>query len=503
MSDNPRGRLTRRRLLAGGAGLAVAAAAGGGGFALGRGTATAPAPAADAPAPPRFVTRPDLAVPVVDVRTTGPTAAGLVFLTPAAGAGGRGPLLVDGAGQPVWFRQVTGPGVVAVDARVQRLAGEPVITWWEGTIDPKYGIGAGEFVIVDRAYREIRRLRAPGPVPADQHDLVLTPHGTAIFFAYEPVAADLSAAGGPRDGALVDNVLYEIDVATGAVVFRWRARDHVDLEESYAAPSGRIPYDYLHANSVEVDRDGTLLVSARHTWTIYKIDRGSGAVRWRLGGKRSDFTLGPDAAFAWQHDARRRSDGTLGLFDNQAGITTHANASRGLVLDVDEAARTAGMVRSLAHPDALLAPSQGSMQELPGGGSLVGWGQQPWFTEYAADGTLVAAGALPADNGSYRAYKFDWSGTPGDLPAVAAVRGAGEAVTVYASWNGATAVTRWRVRSGMRPGRLTAAATADRTGFETAVPIPGPAVFVTVDGLDRAGAVLASSPVTTVPPPAV
>ncbi|HEV7708392.1 MAG TPA: arylsulfotransferase family protein [Asanoa sp.] len=507
MTDNAFPLMTRRRLLAGGGGLVAAGALGGGGFALGRAGRTEPAqPPAPTAALSAFHTRPDLAIPIVDVRATGPTAGGLVFLTPAAGVGGRGPLLVDGAGHPVWFRQVTGPGVIAIDAKVQRLAGEPVITWWEGTIDPKYGIGAGEFVIADRSYQEIRRLTSPGPTPADQHDLLLTPQGSAIFFCYEPVAADLSAVGGPADASLIDGVVYEIDVATGKILFRWRGRDHIGLDESYAPPpsgaTARIPYDYLHANSLSVDTDGTLLMSARHTWTIYKIDRGSGAIRWRMGGKKSDFKMGPDTAFAWQHDARRRSDGTLSLFDNEAGITTRSSASRGLILKVDETGRTATLVRALAHPDGLLAPSQGSVQELPGGGSLVGWGQQPHFTEYAADGTLVATGALPADNGSYRAYKFDWSGTPTDQPMVAAVRNAGEAVTAYASWNGATAVSRWRVRAGLRPDQLTAAATADRTGFETAIPLPGPAVFVVADALDAAGKTLGTSPMTTIPPPA-
>ncbi|MEV4534111.1 arylsulfotransferase family protein [Asanoa sp. NPDC049518] len=227
---------------------------------------------------------------------------------------------------------------------------------------------------------------------------------------------------------------------------------------------------------------------------MYKIDRGTGAVRWRLGGKRGDFTIGPDAAFAWQHDARRRSDGTLGLFDNEAGITNRSNASRGLILAVDETARTARLVRALQHPDALLAPSQGSMQELLARGSLVGWGQQPSFTEYAADGTLVATGTLPADNGSYRAYKFEWSGMPADRPTVTAARG-----QVHASWNGATAVTRWQARAGRQPDRLTTVTTADRTGFETTVPLAAETVFVVVEALDHAGTVLGSSALTMVP----
>jgi hypothetical protein len=51
-------------------------------------------------------------------------------------------------------------------------------------------------------------------------------------------------------------------------------------------------------NSVALAPDGDLIVSSRNTWTIYKIVRPGGAVRWRLGGKKSDFKVGPGAAFS-------------------------------------------------------------------------------------------------------------------------------------------------------------------------------------------------------------
>ncbi|MFY1698306.1 arylsulfotransferase family protein [Solwaraspora sp. WMMA2101] len=499
-------RFSRRGLLGVGGGLLAAGATGAAGVGLGRRSA---APSA-APAPPEatpdrirsYVTRPDLRIPVVETTVDGPVTDGLIFLTPAAGAGGRGPLIVDGDGEPVWFRQVAGPADVAVDLRVQQLAGEPVLTWWEGAITS--GIGGGEFVIADTAYREITRIRADGDLPTDQHDFILTDDGTALFFVYELVAADLSTVGGITDGALYDGVVHEVEVDTGRTVRRWQARDHVPLTESYADPPAddraRTPYDFFHPNSVDVDHDGHLLISARHTWTVYKIDRESGAVLWRLGGKRSDFAFDEGADFSWQHDARRRSDGTIGIFDNRAGISDEADQSRGLILAVDETGQTASVVRELPPPGNLLARTQGGVQELPGNRSFVGWGAEPHFSEYAEDGTLVFAGHLPEDNGSYRAYRFDWTGRPSGRPAVVAEASSGDAVTVRVSWNGATEVASWQVRGGAQPDGSTVLGEADPTGFETTVTVHGPVAYVVVDALDADRRTLASSVTVPVPP---
>ena len=95
------------------------------------------------------------------------------------------------------------------------------------------------------------------------------------------------------------------------------ARQHPpDRDVLRAAGGPRAPFDYAHTNSVNLDTDGDFLMSARNTWTIYKIDRETGNIRWRLGGKNSTFRLPPAARFAWQHDAHRRSDGAITVFDN-------------------------------------------------------------------------------------------------------------------------------------------------------------------------------------------
>ncbi|MDP9797483.1 hypothetical protein J2S43_005995 [Catenuloplanes nepalensis] len=493
--------ISRRNMLFGVGGALVAGVAGGGaGYALGRDHEPDP-PETPAAAEPKYRSRPDLrALPDVTITVAAAgTVPGAIFLTPASGAGLWGPLVVDEAGQPVWFRKVPDPATVAIDLKPQVYRGKPVLTWWEGTIGGTggQGVGQGEFVIADRAYREITRVRAVGTEQADQHDMVITARNTALFWVYDPIPYDLSALGGPVDGVLHDGVIQEVDIATGKKVFEWRAKDHVGLDESYAPlPQGdseHLPYDYFHANSVGLAADGNLIVSARHTWACYKIDRGSGEVIWRVGGRKSDFQVDERTAFSWQHDFRQRRDGSWGLFDNGAGITKEREYSRGLVFTLDETARKATFVAEYVHPDRLSAPTQGSFRELADGGSFVGWGQMPHFTEHDVNGTVRLAGHLPPDNQSYRAYRAEWTGTPADQPALG-LRVENGGVVVSASWNGETRVARWRARWGTQPGALNGGAVEEpRSGFETTLTVPGTPEYVVADALDAAGTVLGTS----------
>jgi hypothetical protein len=503
---NPR--VSRRNVLLGAGGAAVVALAGGGvGYALassdeepaGQQSTGGAATAAEA-GPPKYRSRPDLrTMPDVTI-TTGAngTVPGAVFLTPASGTGLWGPLIVDEKGSPIWFKKVPDPATVAIDFKVQQYRNKPVLTWWEGTIGGTggQGVGQGEFVIADQSYREIIRVRAAGTEQADQHDFVITPNDTALFWVYDPVPYDLSALGGPKDGVLHDGVIQEIDIATGRKLFEWRARRHVGVDESYAplpqGDSAHLPYDYFHANSVGLAADGHILASSRHTWTTYKIDKETGEVIWRLGGKKSDFTIDQQARFSWQHDFRQRRDGSYSVFDNGAGVTKERDYSRGLVLKLDEAAKTAKFVAEYVHPEKLSAPTQGNFRELADGGSFIGWGQMPHFTEHNADGTVRLAGHLPLDNQSYRAYKADWAGTPLDQPALG-LRVENGDVIVSTSWNGSTKVAKWRARSGSQPGALTDSVEAQRSGFETTLTIKGTPEYVVAEALDATGKVLGTS----------
>jgi hypothetical protein len=418
------------------------------------------------------------------------TAPGYVFLAVKRGAGQDGPQIVDDQGHVVWFHPAPA-GMAATGFRVQRYRGERVLTWWQG--HTHNGHGLGEYVILDDHYRRIATVHAGNGHRGDHHEFQLTDHGTAYLTTYVPRKMDLTAVGGPRDGMIYESVLQEVNVATGRVVWEWRSADHVPVTEGMTPPKSDRPHDYFHLNAIDVDRDGNLLLSGRNVHAIYKVSRRTGAIMWRLGGRRSDFTFGPGARFAFQHDVQRRDDGTISLFDNEA-TPPQADQSRGLVLHVDERHRSATLVRAYTHPDKLLVGAEGNLQTLPDGHVFMSWGAAGHVTEMSRRGRLLLDLQLPPGSDTYQAYRYPWHGEPLTRPALAARRGAGERITAWASWNGATAVRSWQVLAGDDPNAL--APLGDpvaRSDFETTIPARTTARSIAVQALDADGHVLATS----------
>jgi hypothetical protein len=438
-----------------------------------------------------YRSRPDLAPPIIDV--TGSAAAvapGLIFLTPFNGGSPDGPTIVDDAGDLVWLRP-DGGSLRATDFKVQTYRGEPVLTWWEG--EGLVGYGHGTYVLADTSYREIARVRAVGDdLAGDLHDVKLTADGTALFFCYSTVPGQVLTMRGVAEGPVTEAVVQEIDVATGKLLFEWHSLDHVDVLESYLdmTKGPGEAYDYFHANSVDVGTNGDILLSSRHTWTVYDIDRGSGRIVWRLGGSRSDFELGPGVRFAWQHDAKWRPDGTMTIYDNGAHgpAPQFEAASRGLHLALDHAAMKATLLQEWIHPDGLLSASQGTCELLPNGNAFLGFGNIGRYSEFDSAGKLLYDGKFAA-GASYRATRREWQASPDDAPALV-VDTSGATPTLYVSWNGATEVAGWSVSAGASPDALAFVTTAPRTGFETEIKLPSAAAWVAVRAMSADGRVL-------------
>ncbi len=443
-----------------------------------------------------FHSRPDLRPPAVTVTAASAAVApGDEFAAPYAGPGQAGPMILEPNGSLVWFKPLP-TYVSATNLQVQEYEGKPVLTWWQGDIS-LHGFGLGEDIIADSTYTDIARVKAGNGLQADLHEFQLTPQGTALITAYHPILCNLSSVGGPAYGAVTDGVFQEIDVKTGLVMYEWTSIDHVGLTESHEPASRSTtawPFDFFHLNSINLDHDGSLLISSRNTWTVYKIDPRSGQIVWRLGGRHSSFKMGPGTGIAWQHDPRELPDGALSIFDNGASPAVHRQ-SRGMVVSLDQQSGTATLVSQLTHAPSLLAPSQGNMQALANGDWFVGWGQDPDFSEFGPQGGLLFDAHFPVHEQSYRDFRFVWTGTPAHPPAFAFVPAAGGQAVVYASWNGATLVASWRVLAGPSASNLTAVAQASRSGFETAIALPSGAVgpYLAVQALDGAGHVLGNS----------
>ncbi len=237
------------------------------------------------------------------------------------------------------------------------------------------------------------------------------------------------------------------------------------------------------------------MISARNTWTAYDINAQTGQIAWQLGGKHSSFTMAPGTATAWQHDPRELANGSFSIFDNGASPTVHSQ-SRGIVLSLNPQLQTVTLISQFTRPAPLLAYSQGNMQALGNGDWFMGWGQVPDFSELSPTGQLLLDAHFPVTDQSYRDFRFAWTGAPASPPAFAVVTGSGGTRTVYASWNGATAVASWRVLTGASPAHMRSVAGRSRTGFETAIALPAGAAgpYVSVQALDAGGHVLGRAP---------
>jgi hypothetical protein len=342
----------------------------------------------------------------------------------------------------------------------------------------------------------VLRVAGGNGMPADLHEFRIDPaEDTAILTVFDPIYCNLSSVGGPADGAVTDSLFQEIDLKTHLVRREWHPVDHVPLSHSVEPANGvtiQWPYDYFHLNSVWQRPGGSFLLSSRDTSAMYLIDGHSGQVVEQIGGPHGNTRLGPGTETAFQHDAEELPGGLITVFDN-GGVPIVHPQSRALVLQLNPKTRKETLVRQYEHAKPLKAGSQGNVQPLPDGNMLIGWGPEPYVSEYTPSGALVWDAIMAGSTNTYRAYRFAWTATPAAPPSIAAGPGASGTTNVYASWNGATTVASWRVLAGVAPGTLSPVASVAFAGYETTIPVAGQPPYVAVQALDSNGNVLGTS----------
>jgi hypothetical protein len=354
---------------------------------------------------------PDLEVTAADPRP----GTLLLAANDSTGAGPSYLFATDAAGAPTFYKKLPGKGF---DFQRHRTAdGATRYSYLQTEGEQLAGVSTfqGSVRLLDAAYQEIARLALlpngdHGALPADLHEFVYLGDDHYILTAYHGKAVTDVPSRPGATSRVVASLIQEVE--DGRVVFEWDSTAH---PEFYAGASDGDDYanaehpwaDYMHMNAVEVDpTDGNLIVSFRHQDQVVKLDRRSGAVMWRLGGRSSDFPLTDAQRFSHQHFARRNADGTLSLFDN-------GNASqrtRLLTFTLDEAGRTVADFAA-SEPEARYSPAMGSYQRLDGGSSFVGWGAKGAgatdAAELAADGTpTFALRFVTRTYESYRALKY-------------------------------------------------------------------------------------------------
>jgi hypothetical protein len=144
---------------------------------------------------------------------------------------------------------------------------------------------------------------------------------------------------------------------------------------------------------------------------ITKINRQTGEIIWRLGGKRNQFEFinDPDG-FNYQHDVRRLANGHITIFDN--GNYHTPPYSRAIEYQLDEGLLKAEKVFEFRHNPDIHSGKLGNVQGLSTGNTIIGWGlHKTAVTEIRPDGTTVFELDFTDNVYSYRAFRFPWSGT--------------------------------------------------------------------------------------------
>jgi Arylsulfotransferase (ASST) len=462
--------------------------------------ASGPLARASGPLSRNFVSAPRLHPPLVSFSADNDHHSGDIFISPNH-TPQVGPMIINGLGKLVWFSPQSAS---AFNLEVQHYQGQPVLTWWQGNV-VGIGYGAhGEDVIMNRSYHQVAVLHAGNGYSSDLHEFQLTRQGTALIDAYVPEKANLSSVGGSSNGTVLDCVIQELDIKTGKLLWEWHSLGHIPLSASERTPGsfGAKPYDYFHLNSIEQLPDGNLMVSARNTWALYKINRTTGQVMWTLGGKQNNFHEGPGTDFYWQHDAHIQGNNLTVFDDAWDGVSGQQKESESSakVMSINIGARTLSLTRRFTHYPPLITGAEGSVQLLPKGNVFVGWGSDPHFSEYGVHGKQVVDGSLPLGTNTYRAYRFPWTATPTTKPSVAIVPVDNGNLKVYQSWNGATQVTSWRVLGGSSSSSLGSFSNTRLTGFETQETLHSEPAMIEVQALGSGGKVVGTADLRSDPP---
>jgi hypothetical protein len=408
----------------------------------------------------------DLTSPQANVVQSDDSCAnGLVLLSIGGqSVPGSGPMILDMAGNLVW----SAPGQYGEDTantKIQSFQGHDYLTFWAG--DKLQESGLGSYYMLNSSYNVVHTVSAVGEgLEGDLHEFKITEDGSALITVYERTSANLSSTNVvlPADQTIVDGILQDIDIATGELLFEWRASHHLRnpaLQKSSGGVVANGSFDYFHMNSIDKDSKGNYLVSLRHIHALVYIDGPTGEILWTLAkdvGDFEDLSEGEATGFQWQHDARwiSEEDGIISLFDN--GIAhKHPDAaySQGLIVQLDFVNWTATLLQSYTSTGLISSPSQGNVQLLEKADGpdhvFIGWGASAAFTEHSPNGDLLCETHFGASwlfyferVKSYRAFKtFDWRATPTAWDPEAQI----EDDNIYVSWNGATEVAYWSLQA--------------------------------------------------------
>jgi hypothetical protein len=296
------------------------------------------------------------------------------FVVFAAGVYG---IVIDNLGRIVWYRRFPyGPGLNFMAQPDGHYAARP------STPDPG---GPATWLELDPLGNITRTLGCANGLVPRPHDLISKREGDYWLLCDESRTMDLSEVGGLSNAVVTGTAVQHLDSA-GNLLFQWSPFEHFAITDGSPDDLKGTKVNWTHGNGLEFDTDGNLLVSFRNLNEITKIDVATGAVIWRMGGRRNQFTFSGSSspAFSGQHGVRVSATGEVAILDN---IGTPGE-SRAEHYAIDAASHTARLTRYYSPLPHVVTLIGGSVQRLDGGRTLVSFGTAGRVVEYDAAGAV-------------------------------------------------------------------------------------------------------------------
>ncbi|MBN1951349.1 MAG: aryl-sulfate sulfotransferase [Bacteroidales bacterium] len=270
------------------------------------------------------------------------------------------------------------------------------------------------FISMDTNYHVVDTFRCDNGYTVDHHDMQLLENGHALLIASETRKIDMSeiVEGGNSNASVIATHIQEID-ENGNAVLEFNCWDNFDITGATHLDLTSSQIDYVHANSIAVDADSNLVMSSRNLSECTKINRKTGEIMWRLGGKYNQFEfINEEDTIDYQHDIRPVPGvpGNYTIFDNG----NNRGFSRVVEYQIDTVAMTATKVWEYRPDPDFLSAAMGNAQRLPNGNTLINWasGGYPKAHEITPAGEVVYEGNFIESTASYRSFRFDWNGFP-------------------------------------------------------------------------------------------
>lgn len=343
--------------------------------------------------------------PWISITTSNNPDGDPIFIDNRGGGGNPYNVIFDNSGAPIWYSRypderrdmkVQHNGVMTMLARDQ---------------------GANHFNGFNTNYQQIVQYWGDNGYTVDEHELQVLADGTYFLVALNSQTVDMSryVAGGNTAASVTEMVIQEF-TAAGELILQWRAWDHLDVRDEAAFVNILASsFDFPHFNAIDVDSDGNMLVSARNTSEVTKINRQTGEIIWRLGGAHNQFTYvnDPLSGTRNQHAFRSLGNNHYTVFDN--GNLHSPSVSRAVEWVLDTNNMTATIVWQYPNPTttSLYSFYMGDVQRLPNGNTLIDWavGNLPKLTEVRPDGTKAYEMNWVAGWEAYRTWRCAWHGS--------------------------------------------------------------------------------------------